>query len=105
MRRQCPRPQPALLAASEGNWLQKWSSRTMHIEGARPLGSVELVAGEREDIDRQCADIEGDLAHRLSGIRVENDASLAANSADRGDILHHSDLIIREHDGNQGRVR
>ncbi len=53
MGRQCPWPQPALLAAAEGDRLKTRPSPSMHIQSARPLGPVELMAGEREDIDRQ----------------------------------------------------
>src|ERR1700754_3738421 len=63
------------------------------------------MSREREDIYRQLAHIYRDLADSLSSISMEGHATGATNCADRGDILHHSDLIIREHDRNEAGVR
>ena len=53
-----------------------------NVECADSLGPVELVAGEREDVDVVGLDVDGDLADGLNGVGVEEDALLVAELAD-----------------------
>jgi hypothetical protein len=44
------------------------------------------------------------LPGRLSCVDVEDDASLAAHRADRGDVLDHADLVVDQHHRDQDGV-
>ncbi len=52
------------------------------VERADALGAVDLVAGEREDVDVVRLHVDGDLADGLDGVGVEEDALLVAELAD-----------------------
>ncbi len=62
------------------------------------------MRGERKQIHRQRANVERQLAHRLRGVDVEGDASVATDFADGADILDDPDLVVRVHDGNEDGV-
>src|SRR5271156_914730 len=59
------------------------------------------MPGDRHEIDVLLVHIDGDLADRLCGVGMENDAALVTQLADFGDRLYHSDFVIRGHDGDK----
>ena len=71
------------------------------VERADTLGPVELVAGEREDVDVVGLHVDGDLADGLDGVGVEEDALLVADLADLADGLDDADFVVGVHDGDQ----
>ena len=71
------------------------------VERADALRPVELVAREREHIHAQFPDVDGHLADRLRGVRVEENPLLPGDPADLRDRLNHADLVVRVHDGDQ----
>src|SRR5690348_9979216 len=105
MGRQSPGPEASFLAAAEEDRLQMRPRLAADVERSNPLGAVELVRRQRHEIERQRVHIQWDLADRLRGITVEEDAARTAKRADRGDILDDADLVIDEHDRGQHRVR
>ena len=74
------------------------------VECTDALGAVELVARERERIDLPVLDRDGDVADGLHGVRMEEDATRAAERADRGDWLDGADLVVGRHDGDEEGV-
>ena len=52
------------------------------VERADALGSVDLVAGERQQVDVVCDHVDRNFADRLRGVGVEQDAALLADLAD-----------------------
>src|SRR5215472_10298188 len=53
-----------------------------NVESADTLGCVELVAGDREQIDAEAADVDRYLSCGLHGVRVEVDVVLRGDLAD-----------------------
>jgi hypothetical protein len=49
--------------------------------------------------------VDGDLAGGLRRVDVEDDAALAAQRADRRDVLDHADLVVDQHHRHQDGVR
>ncbi len=62
------------------------------------------MRGERGHVDAEGSDVEGELAHGLRRIGVEEHAVLAAHGGNGGDVLDGSDLVVAVHDGNEDRV-
>ena len=91
--------QAALVAASV-NLLGDGNPRSAaaHVKGSDAFGAVKLVSRNGEQIDFEVSDVDGELAHGLRGIGVEENAAFAAESADFFDRLNRTDLIVREHD-------
>src|ERR1700722_1679067 len=77
---------------------------TAHVESAHAFGSVDLVPGERSDIDIVGDYVERYLAHNLHRIGVEDDTLLMAEFADFANRLKHADLVVGRHDGDENRL-
>jgi hypothetical protein len=71
------------------------------VESADALRRVELVPGDREQVDAQVLDVGRDLADGLCGVGVEEDASLARDLADLADGLDRAHLVVRVHHGDE----
>ena len=50
-------------------------------------------------------DVDGDFAEALRRVAVEENAGVARDPPNRGDIVQRSDLIVRVHDRDQHRAR
>ena len=74
------------------------------VEHAGALRAVELVRGERQQIDILRFDINGNVSRRLHGVGVEQYARLAADLADLADRQDRADLVVGVHDGHQTRI-
>ena len=81
---------------SKSGWQPDVRVASADVEGADPLGAVDLVA-ERLSRSIPSADVERDLADRLGGVGVEEDAALVAEPADRADRVDRADLVVRRH--------
>ena len=77
---------------------------TADIQRANPLGTVDLVGGEAQQVDSQAIDVHGDLAHRLGRVGVQEHASLLADPADLFQRLERADLVVGQHHGDQQRI-
>ena len=62
---------------------------------------MEFVGGERERVHAERANVYGDVADRLNGIGMEGDAVLVRDTRQFADVLHGSDLVVGEHDGDE----
>ena len=62
------------------------------------------MGGQAHQINWQGGHVDVDLASSLSGINMENDTFLAAQSANGRDILNHANFIVHEHHADQDGV-
>ena len=69
-----------------------------------PGGAVELVAAEAEQIDPQGLHVEGDVAHRLGGVAMEQNPMAPAQRRNLRQRLEHADLVVGGHHRNQQGV-
>ena len=74
------------------------------IEHAHALGRIDLVAGQREQVDPEPVDVQVEKARGLNGVRVDRDTPRAARARDLGHRLDGADLVIGEHDADEARV-
>ena len=72
---------------------------------APALGAVELVAGEAQHINVLGLDVDGQVARRLNGVGVEQDALFPAHGADLLNGQDAADLVVGVHDGHETGVR
>ncbi len=73
------------------------------IQRADALRTVDLVAADRGEIDLPARQVERDLAGGLGDVGVEQRAGLLGDRGERGDVLHHADLVVHRHDADQQR--
>src|SRR5690606_19214247 len=76
-----------LLTAAMNERLEAHPRLAAHIQCADALGTIDLVAGNGEQVDVHGIDIERDLAYGLRRVGMEEDALLAAQLADLGQRL------------------
>ena len=75
---------------------------TANPQRAGPLGTAELVAGQRQQVDAQVADVHAGLAHGLDGIGVEDGAGVVGHSRQLDDGLQRANLVVGVHHRDQG---
>ena len=73
------------------------------VERPGTLGTVELVGGEREQVDILCLHVNGDIPDSLDGIGVEVHLVLLCNCRQFPDRFDGADLVVRVHDGDKDR--
>ncbi len=71
---------------------------------ARAFRTVELVRGDRQQIDAERADIDRQLAGGLHRIGMKQRAALVRHRGELGDWLHGADLVVGVHDRHERRV-
>jgi len=76
------------------------ASATANIVRANSFWSVELVAGDGEEIDPERADVDGNFSGGLHGVRVEVDVILSGDAADLFERLDCAELVVRVHDSD-----
>ncbi len=75
-----------------------------HIQRARAFRSIQLVPGDGRDVDVHLVDVDWNLADRLHGVGVEDDAAFAAEFANFRDRLQYADFVVGRHDRDQNRL-
>src|SRR5690242_13097042 len=76
-----------------------------HEQGADSFWCIQFVPGNREKVDTERVDVGVDLADRLCGVGVEQDAMFSGNLGASGNRLDRSDLIVGMHDAGENRSR
>ena len=66
-----------------------------------PSGPWNLWAAQREGVDAERAEIDGDFADGLRGVGVDEHAVLAAVGGDFGDRLEDARFVVGEHDADE----
>ncbi|MNX97399.1 hypothetical protein D3C86_1297620 [compost metagenome] len=74
------------------------------VEGADPLGAVELVPRHGEEIDLHGVDVDGHLARALGGVHVQQHALGAGDFADGREVLDRADLVVGVQDAHEDGV-
>ena len=105
VRRQGAGTHAALVPATVHLCRQLGPRLAAHPEHPDTLGAVELVTRDREQIDRQIPQRQGQLAHRLGGVDMQQDPGLPGDLADSSDVVDGTQLIVDMHDAGQDRIR
>ena len=71
---------------------------------AGSLRSIELVGRQREEIDAECSNIDGNLADRLHGVGVKHGVTLVRDGRQFRDRLNRANLVVRVHDRHEDGV-
>src|SRR5207253_8441535 len=71
------------------------------VQHADAFGGVQLVPGDRQQIDAEVVHFDGNLAERLGGVGVQQDAAGTAECGDLVDRLEGADLVLGVHDADQ----
>jgi hypothetical protein len=71
----------------------------------RRPSAVKLVRRQRQRIDAQRVDVDVDLPRRLHGVGVKQRARLVRRARQRRDVVDVAQLVIRERQRHQHRVR
>mmetsp|Transcript_91930 Transcript_91930/g.265179 ORF Transcript_91930/g.265179 Transcript_91930/m.265179 type:complete len:207 (+) Transcript_91930:634-1254(+) len=103
-RRQCPAAHAALLAAAVDHRTQADPRPASDVQRTHALRPVHLVRGDREQTRVHLLHVHRDLTATLGRIRVEEHALLTADPADLLHGLHHADLIVDMHHGDERGV-
>lgn len=75
------------------------------VSGSDSLGSVDLVTRHAKNVNVHLVDVNLYLTDGLSGIGVEEDASvLATDGANLLERLDDANLVVDGHDRNEGRI-
>ena len=72
-----------------------------NVERANALGAVNLVRGDREQVDIVFLHVDGNLADGLHSVGREKDAVLFGDFADFLNGIDDANFVIGVHDGNQ----
>jgi hypothetical protein len=95
---------PAMLVSGTVNQrFQRYVSA--HEQSADTFGCIEFVAGNRQKIDTELIHIGRNLASRLRGIGVKENAVLVGDSGAFGHRLDGPDLVVGVHDADKDRSR
>src|SRR6266853_209685 len=78
---------------------------TANVKGADAFGSIDLVAGYREQVDVVLLDVDWNLANGLHTIDGEDDAVFLGNLADFRHRIDDANLIVGIHDGDKNCFR
>mmetsp|Transcript_13831 Transcript_13831/g.47856 ORF Transcript_13831/g.47856 Transcript_13831/m.47856 type:complete len:205 (-) Transcript_13831:205-819(-) len=81
----------------------KFGSMT-DVQRSDPSRSIELVTSDGQEVDSEVIHVNRDLANRLRGIGVYQDAFAPCDLGNAPDVVDGSCLIVRQHDRNKGRV-
>ena len=93
---------PALLRAAEDE--RRGDHAVRAHERSHPARPVELVGGEREEVEAVACEVDEEVARCLDGVRVEERAALAGHAADVAHGLHGTHLVVCEHEGDEAGV-
>ena len=75
------------------------------IQRTDPLGPIQLVGGQRQQVDAVLGDIDLDLPNRLSGIGMKQGAGGTGHAGQIADWLEHADFVVGRHHADQHRGR
>ena len=93
----------AALVAAAVNLSGKLHARILaaNVQRADALGAVNLVAGDRHQVDAVFLDVHGNFADGLHCVHMKEDALFFGDLADFRDGLNHADFVVGVHDGDQ----
>jgi len=74
---------------------------TADIERADTLGRIQFVTGNREQVDLEFVDVDGDFSRGLHGVSMEVDVGFFSDAADFFERLNGANLVVGVHDGDE----
>ena len=74
------------------------------VQRADAFGAVRFMAGHGQQVDFGGFYVNRHFTAGLGAINVEDDFAFTADFADGGNVLHHADLVVYPHHGNQDGV-
>mmetsp|Transcript_14196 Transcript_14196/g.40417 ORF Transcript_14196/g.40417 Transcript_14196/m.40417 type:complete len:402 (+) Transcript_14196:48-1253(+) len=89
--------QTALLPTTRKQWLQTHPRSASHVERTNSLRPVHLVRGHAHQVDLQFVHIDGQFAHHLGGVAVEDDLVGTTQVPDFGERLECPDFVVDSH--------
>ena len=95
-----PPPPLVLAAVLHGDHLRALADE----QSGHALGTVDLVTGERQEVDAEGVEVDRDLAEGLDGVHVKGDPALPRDLPDLARRLDGPDLGVGVHDGDQDGV-
>ena len=101
---QSARAHTALVTATVHLGFEANTGFAAHIQSTNAFGAVGFVGGQTHQVDRQGVEVDGQFACGLGCVDVEDDALLAANGANGGDVLNHANFVVHKHDTDQDGV-
>src|SRR5690606_24739612 len=104
VRRQRARTQTALVTAAMHLRLDTHARLAAHVQSTNTLRTIGLVRRKTHQIDLGLFEIDLDLASRLRGVAVKNDALATAQLTDLIDRLDHANLVVDQHHRNQDGI-
>ena len=102
--RQGPRAQTQFLTPAVDDRFEPTARTAADVQRADALGPINLVRGKRHQVHLQLGQVDGQLAHALRRIDMEQDGAFAAQLADGRDIGNRPDLVIHLHQRDQDGV-
>ncbi len=96
------RTEPALLFSAVDERID--DDALLHVQGADALRSVDLVPGEREEVDVQLLHVDRNPADRLRGVRMEEHAATVCDPHQVRYRLDRAGLVVCHHDGDEQGV-
>src|SRR5574343_1602370 len=105
MRRQGARAETTLMATTMHLGLKANTRLATHVQCANTFRAVGFMRREAHQIDLQFLQVNINLAGRLGGIDMEDNALLAADFTQFGYRLDNTNFIVHEHDRSQYGVR
>ena len=82
---------------------RRYGKAIAQVQGTHASRSVELVGRERERVDAKLANVDGDVAHRLHGVRVKGSAMAMRHSGKLSMGSMRAHLVVRQHDRHERR--
>src|SRR5437588_1033805 len=76
-----------------------------NVKGPDSFGRIQLMACKRHQVHSKLVNACGNLADRLCGVSVEQNAMLSGNQGDVGDRLNGANLVVSVHDRNEDSAR
>src|SRR5260370_240313 len=81
------------------------ASSAANVKRTDALGAIQLVAGNRKQIDLQLIDVDGNFSGRLHGVGVEVDVGFFGDAADLLERLDGAEFVVGVHDGDEHGFR
>ena len=94
-----PGPAALLLAGADQHGGQLQAAPL--VERANALRGIELVPGDRQQVDAERVDLHHDLAERLSNVGMDERAMPFRGARDFRDRLQRADLVLRMDDADE----
>src|SRR5437867_7634059 len=95
-----PRANAELLPAAMDDRLDRLA--VTHDQRTDALGSADLVAGDGQERAIDVAERDWNLAERLDGVGMEQDAGVATSTGERPDGLQRADFVVHPHHAHDG---